>query len=70
MPDPFGCDYCASDGNRLHGHIPEVASRNGRERVLIQCPKCESLYEQTESRSIDRRVTAAEARMLYLWDPL
>lgn len=63
--DPFGCDYCAWDGNRLYGHVPEVASREGRLFILVQCHVCGAIYEQNEDGSVDRRLSTEEADLLY-----
>lgn len=69
MDEPFGCDYCAWDDNRLYGHVPEVASREGRQLTLHRCPRCGTLYEQNESGSIDDRISPDEADRFYPgWD--
>jgi len=69
--EPFGCDYCAWDDNRLYGHVPEVASRSERLLILIQCDRCGALYEENEDGTVDWRLTPEEADLLYPgWRPM
>ena len=62
----FGCDYCRDDQNRLFGHVPQVGSDERRGMILLRCPRCGALYENTP-RGTDRtrRLTEAEARELF-----
>jgi hypothetical protein len=64
--DQFGCDYCRADANRLYGHLTQVASNDDRQMILLHCPQCGALYENTARGSdCTRRLTAAEANRLY-----
>jgi hypothetical protein len=62
----FGCEYCADDGNRLYGHVMQIASSWERGMILIRCPRCGALYENTAG-GFDRmrRLTPDEAAGLY-----
>lgn len=62
----FGCDYCADDQNRFFGHVEQVADNEERGMILIRCPRCGALYENTpagEDRT--RRLTDDEAEALF-----
>jgi hypothetical protein len=62
----FGCDYCADDQNRFFGHVTQIADSEERKMILIRCPRCGTLYENTpagEDRT--RRLTAEEAQALF-----
>jgi hypothetical protein len=67
----FGCDYCADWQNRLFGHVTQVASDESRRMILLQCPRCGVLYENTALGPDEtRRLTVDEARRLYpTWAP-
>jgi hypothetical protein len=62
----FGCDYCQDDQNRLYGHVPQIASDEQRRMLLLRCPRCGSLYENS-ARGPDRtrRLSEAEAERLF-----
>lgn len=58
----FGCDYCRDDQNRLYGHVDQIASDEARHLILLRCPRCSSLYENSPDGSDrTRRLTEAEA---------
>jgi uncharacterized C2H2 Zn-finger protein len=57
-----GCDYCRDDQNRFYGHVQQIASNEATGVILIRCPRCSTLYENSpagEDRT--RRLTKAEA---------
>jgi len=58
----FGCDYCRDDQNRLYGHVAQIGSDEKRRMILLRCPQCSALYENSP-RGPDRtrRLTEAEA---------
>lgn len=62
----FGCDYCADDANRFYGHVTQIASDEGRGRILLRCPRCGALYENSPG-GVDetRRLTVSEARAAF-----
>jgi uncharacterized Zn finger protein len=62
----FGCDFCADDANRHYGHVKQIGSSEDRLTILLRCPRCGSLYENTP-RGMDRtrRLDGAEARRLF-----
>jgi hypothetical protein len=58
----FGCDYCADAQNRLFGHVTQVASNPDTGLVLIECPRCQSLYQNTpHGPDRTRKLSVAEA---------
>lgn len=62
----FGCDYCAHAQNRWFGHVTQMGSDDVRGMILLRCPRCGALYENTpggEDRM--RRLTEDEARTLF-----
>jgi len=62
----FGCEYCADDQIRLCGHLPQIASDESREMILLRCPRCGVLYENTPRRHDNtRRLSPSEADRLY-----
>lgn len=62
----FGCGYCADDQNRLFGHVPQIGSDPTRRMILIRCPRCGALYENTPSGpDATRRLSSEEADDLY-----
>jgi len=62
----FGCDYCEDDQNRWYGHVTQVAASEDREMILIKCPRCGTLYENTPAgEDATRRLTEDEAEALY-----
>ena len=75
MTDPpsvaFGCDYCRDDQNRFYGHVTQIASSDERRMILIQCPRCGALYENTpQGQDRTRRLTTVEAARLFpSWRP-
>jgi hypothetical protein len=62
----FGCEFCADDQNRWHGHVAQVGSSEARLTLLLRCPRCGALYENTP-RGPDRtrRIDEDEARRLF-----
>ena len=62
----FGCGYCADNQNRWYGHVPQIGSDEDRQLILLRCPRCGALYENSP-RGADqtRRLTEEEARALY-----
>lgn len=65
VPVDYGCDYCADDGNRLYGHVTQVAD-DERGFLLLNCPNCGALYEfNPGAYDGTRRVTETEARRLF-----
>ena len=62
----FGCAYCRDDQNRLFGHVRQIASNEERGTILLQCLRCDALYENTP-RGPDntKRLTEAEAQALF-----
>jgi hypothetical protein len=58
----FGCAYCADDQNRWFGHVDQIAWSDERERLLLRCPRCGALYENS-ARGEDqtRRLSEREA---------
>ena len=62
----FGCDYCADDQNRWYGHVTQLAASKDRYMILIRCPRCGTLYENTpDGEDETRRLTKEEAARLY-----
>lgn len=62
----FGCDYCADDQNRFYGHVLQIASDEARQMILLRCPRCGALYENTPRGADEtRRLTEAEAEKLF-----
>jgi len=62
----FGCDFCRDDSNRLFGHVTQVGSNDSRRMILIRCPRCGTLYENTpQGPDMTRRLTEDEAKRLY-----
>lgn len=62
----FGCDYCADDQNRWYGHLEQIGSSEERRMILLRCPKCETLYENTpKGDDTTRRLSETEAAELY-----
>jgi hypothetical protein len=65
-PVVFGCDYCRDDQNRFYGHITQLGSNEERRTLLLRCPQCGSLYENS-ARGEDqtKRLTTAQAAALF-----
>ena len=62
----FGCDYCEDDQNRWYGHVKQIGSSEDRGMILLRCPKCGTLYENTpKGDDATQRLTEAEAAELY-----
>jgi hypothetical protein len=67
----FGCDYCRDDDNRWYGHVTQVASDETTRLILLRCPICHSLYEDsryqdsTNEEGTIRRLTNEEATSVY-----
>ena len=62
----YGCEYCADDQNRWFGHVEQVASSEERRMILIRCPRCGALYENTPAgEDQTRRLTEDEAEALF-----
>ena len=64
--DEFGCDYCRDDQNRWYGDVTQIASDESRHMILLRCPRCHTLYENS-ARGPDktRRLSEAEAAELF-----
>ena len=54
-----GCDYCRDDQNMGNGHVEQVASSSKR-GLLLQCPRCGSLYLDPSDGVSDTRYIDAE----------
>jgi hypothetical protein len=67
----YGCEYCADDANRSYGHVPQVATDCDRGFILLRCPRCGALYENTAGGFDEtRRLTESEARRSFpTWSP-
>jgi uncharacterized Zn finger protein len=62
----FGCDYCADDQNRFYGHVKQIGSNEERHMILLRCPRCGALYENSpRGRDRTRRLTPEVAAKLY-----
>lgn len=62
----FGCDYCEDNQNRWYGHVKQIGSNEERGMILIRCPKCGALYENTPfGEDQTRRLGEDEARRLF-----
>ena len=62
----FGCDYCADYQNRNFGHVTQIGWNERRRMILIRCPRCGAMYENTpEEEDLTRRLDETEARNLY-----
>jgi hypothetical protein len=62
----FGCDYCRDGQNFHYGHVTQIGSDETRRMLLLRCPDCGALYENTP-RGVDRirRLTQREADSLF-----
>jgi hypothetical protein len=65
-PVDFGCDFCADHTNRNYGDVTRIGSSHQRLTLLLRCPHCGALYENTP-RGPDRtrRIDETEARRLF-----
>lgn len=62
----FGCEYCADDTNRWYGDVTQIASSEARHTLLLRCPRCDTLYENSPAGPDQtRRLTEEEARQLF-----
>jgi hypothetical protein len=62
----FGCDYCRDDQNRFYGHVTQIESDERRCMLLLQCPRCGALYENSvRGPDLTRRLTEADAEELF-----
>ncbi len=64
--ESFGCDYCKDNQNRWFGRVTQIGRDERRRLILLCCPRCGALYENTalgEDRT--RRLTEPEAAQLY-----
>lgn len=62
----LGCAYCRDDQNRLYGHVTQIASDDRRRTLLLRCPRCGTLYENSpDGPDQTRRLTEAEAQRLF-----
>ena len=58
----FGCEYCADEQNFHYGHLSQIADSELRRRILLRCPRCGALYENTPAGADDiHRLTADQA---------
>jgi len=65
-PIDFGCEFCADDQTRLYGHLTQLASNETRQMILLRCPRCGALYENTpRGEDNTRRLSPSEADQLY-----
>jgi hypothetical protein len=65
-PVEFGCDYCRDDQNRWYGHVTQIGSSEERRTLLLRCPRCGALYENTpEGPDQTRRLSEADAGRLF-----
>jgi hypothetical protein len=67
----YGCEYCADAGNRFYGHVTQVATDDERGFILLRCPRCGALYENTAGGFDEtRRLTESDARRAFpTWSP-
>jgi hypothetical protein len=62
----LGCDFCRDDQNRFYGHVTQIGSSEARGRILLRCPRCGALYENTPRGPDEtRRLSPDEARQLF-----
>jgi hypothetical protein len=62
----FGCDHCADWQNRNFGHVTQIRTDPDRGMILIKCPTCGTLYENSvEGEDLTRRLEEVEARIIY-----
>jgi len=62
----FGCAYCADHQNRWFGHLTQVGSDAARRMILLRCPRCGALYENTpDGEDGTRRLSPTEADELF-----
>ena len=62
----FGCDFCGDWQNRNFGHVTQIGTDLDRGMILIRCPQCGSLYENSiEGEDATRLLDEAEARIIY-----
>jgi hypothetical protein len=47
VAEDFGCEYCADDQNRWHGYVTQIGSSWERGMILLRCPRCRALYENS-----------------------
>jgi hypothetical protein len=59
----FGCDFCANERNRPY-HMTQLAT-NEEGLFLLQCPRCEALYEDSYGFTPIRRLTKDEAERVF-----
>jgi hypothetical protein len=66
MPVDFGCEFCADRTNRNYGDVIQIGSSYERLTLLLRCPRCGALYENTPpGPDRTRRINEAEARRLF-----
>lgn len=62
----FGCDYCRDAHNFHYGHVTQIGSDEKRRMLLLRCPDCGALYENTPTGADRiRRLTELEADSLF-----
>lgn len=62
----LGCDYCRGDQNRLYGHVTQIASDEARRMILLRCPRCLALYENSpDAPDRTRRLSETDAEVLF-----
>ena len=66
MEVDYGCEYCRDDQNRWYGHVTQIGSSEDRGTILLRCPLCHALYEDSPSEADPtRRLTEREAEVLF-----
>lgn len=62
----FGCAFCGDDQNRWFGHLTQRGASEERRTILLECPRCGTLYETTASgEDRTRRLTRQQADRLF-----
>ena len=57
----YGCEYCADPSHMLYGHVVQIGSNAQLRILLLRCPRCRSLYEQSPTTGATRRLITEEA---------
>lgn len=62
----FGCEFCAYQTQFHQGGVEQIGTDVERNRILIRCPRCGALYENTPTGSDEiRRLTQNQADELF-----